>query len=272
MKRLGAMILGGLLLSSLTHAAMTEQEAQAVLEDQTLYKQYSPSGAIASVEQAEKVKAAANQQMTRVDQALDDIKAVCYKKFFVNHCIDEARNLSFIRHRELRTVRNEADRILREDKTRQIQEKRAKAAAEPKTPPMKDIKPHRKAPSEPMNLSKKSPKAPKEPSAPGARSPRETSSGVSVDTQSTEQRVSERRRAAEEKKALEAQNVAKYEEKQREAQERLKVAEKMAAERRAEREQQKAELERTMKERQEAQERLQEQEKERSKSSLSKFF
>ena len=124
-------------MTTASAASMTEEEASAVLKDDSYFRQWSQPEALKSVEQAEQAKSEGERATAQLEAALKDMTKVCYSKFFVNHCIEEAREQNMLRTREIRQISNQAESILRAQKTREIQERRAKAAAETKEPPMK---------------------------------------------------------------------------------------------------------------------------------------
>lgn len=260
-------------LTSVSAAPMTEEQAQAVLEDDSFFRHWSTPGTLETVPQAEEAKKEAQRVSANLETALKDMTKVCYDKFFVNHCIDEARRLNMTREREVRQISNQADSIIRAEKTREIQERRAKAAAEVKEPPMKpnggDAK-KPKAPKEPSPVTPKTPKAPSTPSGFTPKAPQPASEPMKVDNTAA-QRVKEKQDEAAAKRAQEEENVKRFEEKQRAAKARLESAESQAKSRQAERAAQQADYEKSRKEREDAQHRLQDQQNQ-SRSSLSKFF
>ncbi len=272
MRALGKFLVTAFLLwtATVAQARLSEEAAQAVLEDDSFYRQWSAAGALKTLDDAHHVKEGAEAQLTRVQNALKDMQAACYEKFFVNSCIEDARKLSFSRERELRQVRNAADAIIRADKTREIQQRRASNALEEKTPPMKPRTVEPKSPTAPNAPRAKSVREKSEPTGIAPKQPREAKAPEPVHNTALE-RVEKREAAAAEKRAQEAENEARYAKKQAEAEARMKEAEKRAAERRADRQAQKANMEKSQKEREEAQQRLQEQQQQ-NRSSLSKYF
>ncbi len=251
------------------HSAMTEEQAQAVLNDDSYFRRWSQPGAITSVAEAEKVKEQGDRELARIEEALGDMKKVCYGRFFVNSCIEDARKLSFVRDREIRKVRNQADAIIRADKTREIQERRARSAAEVKEPPMKPRAAGSAKPA-PATPEARTPREARDVTPLTPKKPRAASEPMVIDNTAAE-RVREKNAEAAEKRALEADNVAAYEAKQREAAERMKAAREKAEERRKEREAQQESFEKSRLEREQAQKRYQEQQNQ-NRSSLSKYF
>ncbi len=281
-------LLGFTLLAASVNALARDSEASVILNDKHFFTHWSAPGALDTLEKAHEAKKAVDEQTRRIDKALAEETKQCYDKFFVNSCIEDARRASYERQREIRQINNEAERIIRADKTRQIQERRAAAAAEEKTPPMKP-NPNAAIPQDAQRTpgSTPSPKAVREPSKPVSVAPkqvREPSNPVDLKPKSvkapsqpsvTENKAIERtekeRHDAALKKAEEAKNQAEYAKKQRELNERLANAKKVAEEKKQERLAQKEDFEKSTRERQEAQERLKASQGS-SNSSLSKFF
>lgn len=257
-------------MTTASAASMTEEEASAVLKDDNYFRQWSQPEALKSVEQAEQAKSEGERATAQLEAALKDMTKVCYSKFFVNHCIEEAREQNMLRTREIRQISNQAESILRAQKTREIQERRAKAAAETKEPPMKPRTKTMKEPKAPSTVSPKTPKAASTPMGVTPKTPQAASEPMNINNTAAD-RVKEKQQEAAEKKAQEAENIRRYEEKQRVAKERLESAESQAKERQAERAAQQADYEKSRKEREDAQQRLQDQQNQ-NRSSLSKYF
>lgn len=281
-------LLGLTLLASSVNTLARDSDANAILHDKQFFTHWSASGALDTLEKAHEAKNAVNEQTRRIDKALAEETKQCYDKFFVNSCIEDARRASYERQREIRQINNEAERIIRADKTRQIQERRAAAAAEEKTPPMKP-NPNAAKPQDAQRTpsSSPSPKSVREPSKPVSVAPkqvREPSKPIDIKPKSVKapsqasvsenkaiERTEKERQNVALKKSEEAKNQEEYAEKQNELKERLANAKKVAEEKKAKRLAQKEDFEKSSRERQEAQERLKASQGS-SNSSLSKFF
>lgn len=270
------------------------EKAQVVLNDTAFYDRWSKAGAIGSPAEAEKVKDAAEEELDRIERAMKDVQAACTEKFFVNKCIEDARRLSFSREREVRRVIVAADEVIRAERVRKMEERRAKQAAEKREPPMKiapkEVKTDRPepiriapktpaAPSEPMKFDRAgekdppkpagiAPKSVKAPSEPAGIAPKEAKEASAPDLiPGSKAEVSPDATRAE----LEAANEAWYAEKQAQAAQRQKEAEERAEKRRKEREAKQQQFEKSLEERTEAQKRYEERQKEKS-SGLAKYF
>ena len=229
--------------------------ADLVLNDDSFYQKWSKPGVIKSPAMAEKVKKEADSIRGRLEDALDDRRAWCNTRFFVNACLDESRKLSFTRDRELRQVIVAAEDVLRAERTRRISEKLDEQRAE-KAEPIKVGKPRLKGPVEPLNLGKRE--------ADGSLEP-------SVHVGQTAEDVRENNQRARLAREQEEANIALYEKKQREVAARLAEAESKAAERRASREEHRERFQQKMQERTEAQERYERKQQEKE-SGLKKYF
>lgn len=245
---------------AVTDAEKAELEAKKaaadlVLNDDSFFKKWSQKGVIKSPEMAETVKKEAESIRNRLEDALDDRRAWCNTRFFVNACLDESRKLSFTRDRELRQVTVAAEDVLRAERTRRITEKLDEQRAD-KAEPIKVSKPRLKAPVDPMNLGRHQPDA--------------KSSGAEHVGQTAED-VRENNQRAHLAREQEEANEALYEKKQREAAQRLAEAESKAAERRRSREEHRERFQKKMEERTEAQERYERRQQEKE-SGLKKYF
>lgn len=250
--------------------AARAEAADAFLADDSFYKKWTAKGAISSPEVAETVKETAQGEIDRLKAALADKRAWCSTRFFVNACLDEARKRSFTREREFRHVIVEADAVIRAERTRRIQARRAETRAQTHEP----LDVERAAVREPSNPIGIAPAQPRKEHAPleiGAKTPRKASEPVGEHIGMSSEDVKKRSEAAAERAAQEDANLAAYEKKQAEARERLKNAEETAAKRRAEREKREAEFNKTLKERTDAQKRYEARQGERD-SGLAKYF
>ena len=229
--------------------------ADLILNDDSFYQKWSKPGVIKTPEMAEKVKKEAEAIRDSLDVAINDSRRWCNTRFFVNACIDESRDLSYERERELRQVIIAADEVLRADRTRRIAEKLEAQRAE-KPEPIKIGKPRLKDSVTPMNLGRRS--------VGGESEPSDHVGQTAEDVRENNQRA---RLAREQEDA----NIAVYEQKQREAAARLAEAESKAAARRASREEHRERFQQRMQERTEAQERYERKQQEKE-SGLKKFF
>ena len=233
-----------------------KQAADQILHDDSFYRQWSAEGAIRTLEMAEKVKDEAKALREKIDRALDDRRAWCNTRFFVNACLDESRKLSFTRDREIRQILIAAEDVLRAERTRRITEKVNEQRAD-RPEPLKIGKPHLKAPAEPMSIGKR----------PAALPESEPVGHVGKTADDVRDSHEKARQAREQ----EAANIAAFEKKQREAAQRMAEAESKAAERRASREEHREQFQKKMQERLEAQERYERKQQEKE-SGLKKYF
>lgn len=217
-----------LVLSLLPFAAlaMTDEEkaalevrmkaAEAALADHSFYERWKEPGRIDSPKTAEKVKEEGDAQLKLIQQSVADMKKWCLTTFFVNACADDARRAGFKREREVRNIIVTADDVIRADRTRQIEARRAENEAKPKKP-MAIGKPHTKAPAEPMKIAPAEPKAPSMPMELGKREAKDAVAGDARHIGQTAEDVERNRARAAEVRAQEAANVKAYEDKQLEA-------------------------------------------------------
>ena len=184
-----------------------------------------------SVEQADARLEQVKKDREVVEAEFNASEALCYEKFFVNACIDKAKEQRRLRLAELRAVEVEASYFKRrsavEVRDRELEERAQKDAAE-----------------EAYNAAH-----PKPPKASPELKPRPTPAAVSVQQRQAEHDARERARAAQEAAAApgRAAKAAEFERKKvesekRQAEVKAKVAEKNEKKRRAA-EAQKAEAE-----------------------------
>ncbi len=96
---------------------LMRDKAQYVLDDHGFYETWSKAGAIDTVEEAKRAQSDAKLETQRVDEAFGQMKSWCNSRFFVNACIDEARELQHQRKREIREIHLKADDVIRTDRT-----------------------------------------------------------------------------------------------------------------------------------------------------------
>lgn len=256
-------------------AAKTEQdseavlaEAMAVIHDDRFAKTWGEGAQAITPENADKVIHEAEAERGRKRAAFDRAAKACVSRFFVNRCIDQAKSAQFEADRALRSIVERAQDVERAERTREIEERRRRAAEEPKRAPMEMREPHLKEPAEPMDLAPKTVREPSKPMSVREKSVREPSKPI-------DQRPAEAKSVDEAERAeLEEANLKAYEERQRRAAERMARAEEIAQKRRAEREENRRHFEESLKQREEAQQRYETQRKEggNGRQSLSEFF
>ena len=279
---------------------LMRDKAQAVLDDHGFYETWSKAGAIDTVEEAKRAQSDAKLETQRVDEAFGQMKSWCNSRFFVNACIDEARELQHQRKREIREIHLKADDVIRTDRTLRNQNRqkareeaqRGPVGVSPKGAAPKPV-PHigQSAEDVQKNLSKAEERRQKEEAnlrayeekqrkaaeranekhdpvrmktrePQGPSLPQGASKAIPIDD---EEGLMEARRAQE------AANTEAFNQKQAEAAERMAKAEEAAAKRRAEREARQKAFNQTLKERRAAQERYESTKGDRE-SGLERFF
>lgn len=286
-QRAAAALASALLLvcGSAAHAAedaldVKAAQAEKYLADTSFYERWSAAGAIDSPATASKVKDAAEKELDRIERAMKDVQQVCVRRFFVNKCVDDARRISFERQREIRRVIVAADEVIRADRVRRTEERRAKNAAEERVEPVriapKEVKTDR---PDPLKLTPKKPGASplpqamspakvREPSAPAGIKPAEVKPAAAPDLiPGSKAEVS----PDADRDALEKANEDWYAQKQKEAAQRAKAAEERAEKRRLDREAKQKRFEKSLEERSAAQKRYEERQQNRE-SGLAKYF
>ena len=255
-------------------------EAEKYLADTSFYERWSAAGAIDSPATASKVKNAAEKELERIGRAMKDVQQVCVRRFFVNKCEDDARRISFERQREIRRVIVAADEVIRADRVRRTEERRAKNAAQERAEPVriapKAVKTDR---PDPVKLAPKRPgDSPlpqvmppakvREPSAPAGIKPAEVKPAAAPDLiPGSQTGVS----PDAGRSALEKANEDWYAQKQQDAARRAKAAEERAEKRRLDREAKQKRFEKSLEERSAAQQRYEERQQNRE-SGLAKYF
>ncbi|MET0209897.1 MAG: hypothetical protein ABW220_12705 [Burkholderiaceae bacterium] len=180
-----------------------------------LVQEETPPAPTTSPEQAEQRLAAVAAERAAIEARYAEREVVCYDKFFVNRCLDEAREVRRAALVTQRAIEIEASHYLRrlkvDERDKAIAEadaayaqEEAKLAAEP--PPVKD------------------------PAAAALPPPRAKSGESRVRSQ---QRAQENAANAEKEAAERAANVAAYEERRRKSEERQKEVARRVAEREA---------------------------------------
>ncbi|RNF29389.1 hypothetical protein NM04_18085 [Massilia aurea] len=180
-----------------------------------LVQEETPPAPTTSAEQAEQRLAAVAAERAAIEARYADREVVCYDKFFVNRCLDEAREVRRAALVTQRAIEIEASLYLRrlkvDERDKAIAEadaayaqEEAKLAAEP--PPVKD------------------------PAAAALPPPRTKPAESRVRSQ---QRAQENAANAEKEAAERAANVAAYEERRRKSEERQKEVARRVAEREA---------------------------------------
>lgn len=244
-------------------------EAMAKIEDDAVVRAWTEGAAEITPENAEAVIRAAEAERAAKKQAFEAASKACQSRFLVNRCIDQAKQAQFEQDRALRRIIERAQDVERAERTREIEERRARAQAEPKREPMKLREPRLKEPAKPMDIT---PKTVKEPSKPMDIAPKTVKEpSKPVDSRPAEVRAEQ---SEAERAELEAANLKAYEERQRRAAERMARIEEIAAKRKAEREENRRHFEETLKAREEAQKRYEERREQggNGRQSLSEFF
>lgn len=154
----GALILLGLLATQVKAA----QEADGSAAERF------PPGSIASESQASQALEAVLAERSEVQARFAQEESACYERFFVNRCIDDARERRRRALEPLDAIELEAERFQRlqrarardldvAERQRQAEEKAAQAAAtEPRSPPVKSPSP----PPAPSSSPRKPPSVP----------------------------------------------------------------------------------------------------------------
>lgn len=253
------------------------EAAFALLESQAFSQKW---GAVRfeSEREADQAIDEGERASARIDDALEDARAYCSKKFLVNACYDDARKLSFERKREIRRIVVAAEEFKRGLRTAAIQERRAKAAAEPPREPVK-LAPKRFDPTlpEPMELAPKTVKPASEPVELAPKTVKPAKAPAPLERSSQAQAAADREAAGaeaaaqDERAAQEAANERWYAEKQAKAERRMQEAKARAEKRREEREEKQQRFEDNLAERQAAQKRYEERQK-KKESGLAKYF
>lgn len=282
------------------HYEALGRAADRVLSDRSFPEKWKAEGALATPEQAERALAEAEKKLDEIERAVRDKSAACYYMFLVNHCIGEARKLSFARQREVRDVMTDARTIQHREQTKAKEERRAARLAEPKPEPLdiapKEVKPASSEP--PVSIRPKevkpaplpgdySPKQVKEPSMPSGPKPakvREPS--VSSGLKAAEPKAPSLpsgaalpgtdpeagSEALPTREAMEEANMAALAEKEAAARERRLKAEKDAQERKAKREEKNRKFKEDQAKRKAAQLKYEEEQRLGKKSGLFDFF
>lgn len=282
------------------HYEALGREADAFLADRSFVEKWRRKGALETPAQAEKALEEAEKQLGRIEDAVKNKTAACYYTFLVNHCIGEARKISFERQREIQAIMTDARTIQHRVQTEEYERRRAAREAEPKPEPL-DIAPKtvKDAPTEPpVKIKPKevkpaplpgdySPKQIKEPSMPSGPAPakvREPSmpSGLKAAEPKAPSLPSGAALPGNESKsgndpletreAMEEANMAALAQKEAKARERQLRAEENARERKAKREEKNKRFKEDQARRREAQLRYEEEQKSGKKSGLFDFF
>lgn len=181
-----------------------------------LAQEETPPAPTTSAEQAEQRLAAVALERAAIEARYADREVVCYEKFFVNRCLDEAREVRRAALVTQRAIEIEASHYLRRLKV----EERDKAIAEADA-----------AYAEEEAALAANPPPVKEPASTALPPPR-TKPGESRVVRS-QQRAQENAANAEKEAAERVANVAAYEERRRKSEERQKEVARRVAEREA---------------------------------------
>ncbi|KFI06755.1 hypothetical protein [Massilia sp. BSC265] len=167
-----------------------------------------------SVAQADQRLAAVAAERAAIEARYAEREAVCYEKFFVNHCLDEAKERRRVALVAQRNVEIEAERFKRrvkvEERDREIaaadaeyKAEEARLAAEPPPPPRETtaLPPPRPSPAA-SRMARRNAKAKEE----AARAPQEAAK-----TAANVRAYEERKRKAEQKQKEVAERVAERE-------------------------------------------------------------
>ena len=279
---------------------LMRDNAQAVLDDHGFYETWSKPGALDTVDKAKCAQSEAKLELQRVDDAFGAMKYWCNSRFFVNACIDEAREAQHLRKREIREINLKADDVIRTDRTVRTQQRQAEREAQrgpvgmtssaPKPVPhlgktaedveKNNIKAEERRLKEEANLrayekkqreaAERANKQP-EPARMKARETQAPSMPQGSSKTTVKDHVENDQATMDARRAQEEVNTQAYEQKQADARERMAEAEAAAAKRRAEREARQKSFNETLKARREAQERYEET-KGKRESGLERFF
>jgi colicin import membrane protein len=204
----------------LSVAAVSAQDTDRAGEWSTRYR----SGTIVSVEAAERVLAEAKEERAAIDRRFAAEEHKCYADFFASSCVAEAKERRRVAHADVRKVEVDANAFLRQarvdERDRALAEKRA-AAGEKEAERLKKEQEGR-----PPKTGKQ--QAIMEP-APAHAGP----SNKRIEQHEAKlRRIEEKERAAAQKRA---ENVAAYEKKARDAEERQRQVEAKKKEKERER-------------------------------------
>ena len=245
------------------------RKADAFLADKSFTEKWQKPGALETPKQAEQALEECDERLSKIDNALKAKSAACYYTFLVNRCINQAREVSFERKREIEAIMTTARTIQHKECVKESERKRAEREAAPKPEPLdiapktvkpaaepsvkmkpKEVKPASvpgdyrpkevKEPSSPSGWDAKTVKEPSKPSGFKAAEPKAPSlpsgavlPGVEADKSKTNTAEDAAEPTREE---LEKANMEALAQKEAEALERQQQAAKKAAERKAKRE------------------------------------
>jgi len=187
-----------------------------------------------SVEQADQRLAAVARERAAIEARYAEREAVCYEKFFVNHCLDDAKERRRVALVAQRNIEIEAERFKRrtkvEERDRELaaaeaayKAEEARLATEPPPPPRDttDLPPPKPSPAA-SRMARRNARAAEE----AARAPQEAAKAAA-----NAREFEERKRKAEQKQRDVAERVAEREAKAaaRRAEEAKKAQEAKAA-------------------------------------------
>lgn len=279
---------------------LMRDKAQAVLDDHGFYETWSKPGALDTVDKAKRVQSEAKLELQRVDDAFGAMKYWCNSRFFVNACIDEAREEQHVRKREIREINLKADDVIRTDRTVRTLKRQAEREAQRGPVDMTSSTPKpvphlgKTAEDVEKNYSKAEERRLKEDANLRAYEKKQREAAERANKQPEPARMKARERQAptmpqgtpkavvkdhvendeatmDARLAQEEVNTQAYEQKQADARARMAEAEAAAAKRRTEREARQKSFNETLKARREAQERYEET-KGKRESGLERFF
>ena len=175
----------------------------------------APPAPVASVEQAEQRLAEVAAERAAVQARFAEREAVCYEKFFVNNCLDEAKERRRAALAAQRAIEIDAERFIRQAKVderdRAIAEAEARLAAEE------------------ARLAAEPPKPPRQASEAPPPKPAPVKSRIARHNE----RMKEAAAREQDEAAKRAANVKAFEERKRESEERQRAVAQRKAEREA---------------------------------------
>jgi colicin import membrane protein len=176
--------------------------------------------AIHSVAEADKIEAAAAVDRARAEAVFAEREVVCYQKFFVNSCLDDAREVRRTALAPVRAAEVASARYKREASVQQRDRELAEA----------EVAYQAKLKQAQIDEAARPPVAPVEPAPPGAA--KEKKPGLTLEQRVARREAREQQAARRQKQqaAKHAENAAALEAKRQESKERVRrVEEKKAA-------------------------------------------
>ena len=248
------------------------EESDRVLADRSFVEHWRARADFCTPTGARQALAEADDQLKKIDEAVQKKSGACLYTFFVNHCIDEARKTSFVRKREIRSLMTDARAVIHAEEVKEHEKARlAREAKEPNTPIKIEPKKVDTTPKEPVRIAPKEVRAPSLPKSRTPKAPEEASlpnvpKGAQIDSSETNADHDAMR------EALEKANLAAQALREEERKLRQQKAEEKAKARKAKREAKRRQFEETMAQRIDAQRRLEKEREDGKQSNLFGYF